>query len=179
MAQVNLDQLLTVRLRTFAMIQDFSQEQLDYVPEPGAWSISEMVAHLILSEQFLRGKIAILIEQAEGRPGPVSLSLVRRVQCAPRLYPGVDPAMARSAPQCLQCVYTSEHSRVCRAERSPFRHRRRMSPCHAEAKRRLYSAKNCVPYCTQRRPCLRPTRRSTMITCGTNTRYLYNVTFVF
>ena len=54
-----------VRAQTLAMIQDLSQEQLDYVPEPGAWSIGDMLDHLILSEQFLRGEIALLIEQAK------------------------------------------------------------------------------------------------------------------
>jgi hypothetical protein len=70
MAQVSLDQLRAVRARTLAMIQDLSQEQLDYVPEAGAWSIGEMVDHLLLSEQFLRGEIAILIERAKAGQTP-------------------------------------------------------------------------------------------------------------
>src|SRR5262249_15195664 len=49
---------------------------------------------------------------------------------------------------------------------------RRMPSCHAEAKRRLHSMKNCVQCCTKRRPCLRQTRLSTITTCGTNTRCL-------
>lgn len=65
MVQANLDQLRAVRARTIALIQDLSQEQLDYVPAPGEWSLGEVVDHLILSEQFLRGDIALLIERAK------------------------------------------------------------------------------------------------------------------
>jgi len=67
---MNLDELRAVRARTLAMIQGLSQEQLDYVPELGAWSIGEMLDHLILSEQFLRGEIAILIDQAKAGQTP-------------------------------------------------------------------------------------------------------------
>jgi hypothetical protein len=67
---MNLDELRTVRARTFAMIQGLSQEQLDYVPEPGAWSVGEQVDHLILAEQVLRRDIAILIEQAKAGQTP-------------------------------------------------------------------------------------------------------------
>src|SRR5262245_24634704 len=67
---MNLDELRTVRARTLAMIQSLSQEQLDYVPEPGAWSLGEMLDHLILSEQFLRGEIAILIERTKANQTP-------------------------------------------------------------------------------------------------------------
>jgi hypothetical protein len=70
MAQVNVDQWRMVRAQTLVMIQDLSQEQLDHVPEPGEWSIGEMLDHLILSEQFLRGDIAILVEQAKAGQTP-------------------------------------------------------------------------------------------------------------
>ena len=70
MAQVNLDQLRTVRLWTFAMIQDLSQQQLDHVPVPGEWSIGEVLDHLILSEQVLRGDIEILIERTKAGQTP-------------------------------------------------------------------------------------------------------------
>ena len=62
---MNLDELRTVRARTFALIEGLSQEQLDYVPAPGAWSVGEQVDHLILAEQVLRGDMAILIERAK------------------------------------------------------------------------------------------------------------------
>jgi DinB family protein len=67
---MNLDEFRTVRARTFAMIQGLSQKQLDYVPEPGAWSVGEQVDHLILAEQVLRRDIAILIERAKAGQTP-------------------------------------------------------------------------------------------------------------
>jgi len=70
MAQVNLDQWRMVRAQTLTMIQGLSQEQLDYVPQPGEWSVGEQVDHLILSEQFLRGEIALLIERAKAGQTP-------------------------------------------------------------------------------------------------------------
>jgi len=70
MVKANLEQLRAVRSRTLTLMQDLSQGQLDYVPEPGAWSIGEMVDHLILSEQVLRGDMAILIERAKAGQTP-------------------------------------------------------------------------------------------------------------
>src|SRR5215510_13572604 len=70
MVQANLEQLRAVRSRTLTQMQDLSQGQLDYVPEPGEWSIAEVVDHLILSEQVLRGDIAILIERAKAGQTP-------------------------------------------------------------------------------------------------------------
>ena len=70
MVKEELVQLRAVRSRTVAMIQDLSQEQLDYVPQPGEWSVGEQVDHLILAEQVLRRDIAILIEQAEAGQTP-------------------------------------------------------------------------------------------------------------
>ena len=67
---MNLDKLRIVRARTFAMIQSLSQEQLDYVPGPEAWSVGEQVDHLILAEQVLRRDIAILIERAKAGQTP-------------------------------------------------------------------------------------------------------------
>jgi len=70
MVQANLEQLRAVRSHTLTQMQDLSQGQLDYVPEPGEWSIAEVVDHLILSEQVLRGDIAILIERAKAGQTP-------------------------------------------------------------------------------------------------------------
>ena len=67
---MNLDELRTVRARTFAMTEGLSQEQLDYVPAPGAWSVGEQVDHLILAEQVLRRDMAILIERAKAGQTP-------------------------------------------------------------------------------------------------------------
>ena len=70
MVQANLEQLRVVRSRTLILIQDLSQAQLDYTLAPGDWSIGEVVDHLILSEQVLRGDIAILIERTKAGQAP-------------------------------------------------------------------------------------------------------------
>ena len=70
MVQTTLDQLRMVRARTLAMIQDLSQEQLDYIPQPDEWSVGEQVDHLILAEQVLRRDIAILIERTKAGQTP-------------------------------------------------------------------------------------------------------------
>jgi hypothetical protein len=68
--QANLEQLRAVRLHTLTLVQDLSQAQLDYTPEPGAWSIGEVLHHLILSERVLRGDMAALIERAKAGQTP-------------------------------------------------------------------------------------------------------------
>src|SRR5215510_10220294 len=70
MVKANLEQLRAVRSRTLTQMQDLSQGQLDYVPEPGEWSSGEVMDHLILSEQVLRGDMAILIERAKAGQTP-------------------------------------------------------------------------------------------------------------
>ncbi len=70
MGQEQLSQLRAVRTRTSVMMQDLSQKQLDYIPEPSEWSIGEVVDHPILSEQVLRGEIAILIGQTRSGQTP-------------------------------------------------------------------------------------------------------------
>ena len=70
MVQADLQQLRAVRLCTLGMIQDLSQQQLDYVPEPGEWSVGEVMDHLILAEQVLRRDIAILIERTKAGQTP-------------------------------------------------------------------------------------------------------------
>ena len=70
MVKEELTQLHAGRSRTVAMIQDLSQEQLDYVPQPGQWSVGEQVDHLVLAERVLRRDMAILIERAKAGQTP-------------------------------------------------------------------------------------------------------------
>lgn len=70
MVQAHLAQFRTIRSHTLELMQDLSQEQLDYVPEAGEWSIAEVVDHLILAEHFLRGDIALLIERTRAGQTP-------------------------------------------------------------------------------------------------------------
>jgi hypothetical protein len=88
MVQAPLEQLCAVRAHTLRLIQDLSQGQLDYVPEPGAWSIGEMVDHLILSEVVLRGDIALLIERAKAGQTPYLYRSFAEFNARPAFIPG-------------------------------------------------------------------------------------------
>ena len=87
MVKANLERLRAVRLHTLALMQDLSQEQLDYVPAPGAWSVGEAVDHLILSEQVLRGDIAILIERTKAGQTPYLYRSFAEFNARPALIP--------------------------------------------------------------------------------------------
>src|SRR5215510_14897399 len=62
MLNTNLERFRTIRDRTLTMVQGLSQEQMDYAPAPGTWSIGEVVDHLILSVNIIREDTAELIE---------------------------------------------------------------------------------------------------------------------
>src|SRR4029450_1922965 len=70
MVKEELTQFRAVRSQTLAMIRDLSQQQLDYIPQPGQWSVEEQLDHLILAERVLRRDIAILIERAKAGQTP-------------------------------------------------------------------------------------------------------------
>src|SRR5713226_3618473 len=60
------------RQQTLAMMAPLSQEQLDWPPGPGRWSVGEVVDHLVLSEGLFRKDIAALIElQKSGRKAEI------------------------------------------------------------------------------------------------------------
>ena len=69
MLNTNLERFRSIRARTLAMVQGLSQAQMDYSPAPGTWSIGEVVDHLILSVDVIRGDVAELIELTKaGKP---------------------------------------------------------------------------------------------------------------
>ena len=65
-----LEMLNSTRSRTLAMVAGLSQEQMDYSPAPGKWSIGELLDHLLLSERITRNDIAKLIELARAGRKP-------------------------------------------------------------------------------------------------------------
>jgi hypothetical protein len=67
----NLERFRSIRARTLAMVQVLSQEQMDYSPAPGTWSIGEVVDHLILSVDVIREDIAELIELTKAGRQPL------------------------------------------------------------------------------------------------------------
>jgi DinB superfamily len=62
MLTTNLERFRSIRVRTLALVQGLAQEQMDYSPTPGTWSIGEVVDHLILSVDIIREDVAELIE---------------------------------------------------------------------------------------------------------------------
>ena len=61
MLQDSLASFFQARADTFALLQDLSQQQLDYKPSPGKWSIGEVMDHLSLAERLFRSQIQLLI----------------------------------------------------------------------------------------------------------------------
>ena len=64
MMKTRLKLLRSIRSHTLALVQGLSQEQIDFSPPSGEWSLGESVDHLLLAEQIFRAEIAALIELA-------------------------------------------------------------------------------------------------------------------
>src|SRR5437764_1176452 len=58
----SLEEFRRTRARTLALAGGLSQEQLDYVPAPGKWSVGEVLDHVLLAEGTNRGQVIKLIE---------------------------------------------------------------------------------------------------------------------
>ncbi len=64
-----LESFASVRAVTRASIGPLSQAQLDFSPRAGAWSLGEIVDHLLLAENLYRGMVADLVGLARaGQP---------------------------------------------------------------------------------------------------------------
>lgn len=66
-----LDFFRSIRARTMSMTETLTQTQLDYAPSSGAWSVGEVLDHLLLSERFYGREIAQLIEMKKAGRKPV------------------------------------------------------------------------------------------------------------
>ena len=65
----NLELLKRTRLRTFELVYGLTQEQMDWVPQPGKWSASEQLDHLVLAAALYHNQMEELIGLAKaGRP---------------------------------------------------------------------------------------------------------------
>ena len=60
-----LDELVAARRRTLEKAAEMRQYQLDHVPEPGRWSVGEVLDHLARLESYFRDLIRRLIAQAK------------------------------------------------------------------------------------------------------------------
>jgi len=59
------------REQTVKMVQELSQNQMDYRPEPGKWSVGEVLDHLILGQRLNLSYIAQVIGMKEAGQRPV------------------------------------------------------------------------------------------------------------
>jgi DinB superfamily len=71
MLNTNRQRFRAIRARTLAMVQGLSQAQMDYSPASDTWSIGEVVEHLILSVDIIRGDVAELIELTNAGKQPL------------------------------------------------------------------------------------------------------------
>ena len=71
----SLEMLRTTRAQTLAMVQELSQSEMDYQPEPGKWSVGEVLDHLILGQRLNLCYIAeVIAMKAAGKPPVLRLS---------------------------------------------------------------------------------------------------------
>ena len=61
----------TTRAQTLAMVQELSQSQMDYQPEPHKWSAGEVLDHLVLGQRLNLSYIAELIGMKKAGQQPV------------------------------------------------------------------------------------------------------------
>jgi uncharacterized damage-inducible protein DinB len=59
------------REQTVKMVQELSQNQMDYRPEPGKWSVGEVLDHLILGQRLNLSYLAQVIGMKEAGQRPV------------------------------------------------------------------------------------------------------------
>lgn len=84
-----LSELESARAQTLGMTGALSQAQLDYAPRTGAWSIGEILDHLVLAEALYRGEIARLIELARAGRRPYLRRTFDEINVAPMYVPTV------------------------------------------------------------------------------------------
>src|SRR5882724_1201496 len=62
MYQHDLELLRTTRVETLRLCSGIDQTQSEFAPEPGRWSVGEILDHLLLAEKLYRNVFARLIE---------------------------------------------------------------------------------------------------------------------
>ena len=68
-ARTAYDGFAATRARTLALVGGLDQAALDRRPRPDKWSVGEVLDHLLLAQDYVRGEMARLIELARsGRP---------------------------------------------------------------------------------------------------------------
>ena len=59
--EIPIEDFRTARSQTLALAGSLSQKEFDWIPGPHQWSIGQVLDHLFLVEQMVRGEIALLI----------------------------------------------------------------------------------------------------------------------
>lgn len=105
---------MSARTQTIAAVSPLSQEQLDFCPRRGSWSLGEVADHLVLAEALYRGEIAQLIELVRKGQRPYIRRSFAEVNVSPFFMP--DPMLrmlqtplgivSRMIPQAVRSVVT-------------------------------------------------------------------------
>lgn len=82
-----LQRLRALRERTLDATAELSQEQLDFSPRFGAWSVGEILDHLVLAEGDLRANIEELLQLARAGRNPVVTRTFRDLNIRPAVVP--------------------------------------------------------------------------------------------
>jgi len=73
--ETKLQQLRAARAETLDLVSGLTQQQAEFTPAAGKWSVGEVLDHLVRSEQLYRQKFVELIELAKaGRPPVLRVS---------------------------------------------------------------------------------------------------------
>ena len=123
MVQAQLEQFSSVRERTFSMVQRLSQEQADFSPTAGEWSVGEVVDHLLLAEAMYRVEIATLIERTQIGQTPRIYRSFADLNAGPAIIPK-DLLPFFDVPFTLLTVFMPSCIRewVARSQLVPIRH---------------------------------------------------------
>jgi hypothetical protein len=83
----NLALLELTRAKTLAMVRGLSQEQMDWRPAVGKWSVGENLDHLLRSESIYRREITALVDLAKAGKTPFIRRTVQDIDFAPSFLP--------------------------------------------------------------------------------------------
>jgi uncharacterized damage-inducible protein DinB len=84
-----LNEPALARAATIRLVASLTQAQLDFSPKPGAWSVGEVLDHLLLAEAMWREEIALLIEMKRAGRRPYLRRTFADVNVSPLGLPDV------------------------------------------------------------------------------------------
>jgi hypothetical protein len=87
MLRASLERFRLIRERTLNQVQGLSQEQMDFSPPSGEWSIGEILDHLRLGERVFRKDFADLIDRAKAGQTPHIYRSFAEMNAAPAFIP--------------------------------------------------------------------------------------------